>query len=290
MVESIKHTEELLERIDNTYIDTAYMEMLNGFNELRTYQIVEIVRDIWKFAACNPICDKDVYKKFMYTNIGNRLLYIRCMYTKYADELQNDMVEFLNKKFIKADYYDKDNNLIKIEPNFEYRKYLLKTDGKYDYNVLKNVDIYEDSNEMTTKLKQTYIDSWKSVYAKHAESFKRKYGYKLSDVENWSYEQWESFAEKCREDNIRPIDLKVSENYVEREAHRPLFNKTIKMIDAETDEVYERFDNRSSVIEMIGIKKNRLSACIKSSKENPNCKSLWSKYKYNEKKYWFVEE
>lgn len=75
-----------------------------------------------------------------------------------------------------------------------------------------------------------------------------------------------------------------------REVGRPREQHLIKMIDIETEEVFERFNCRQAVIDMIGVKKNTLSDCIRTSKTNPNAKSTWRKYKYEGRKYWFVEE
>lgn len=75
-----------------------------------------------------------------------------------------------------------------------------------------------------------------------------------------------------------------------REVGRPREQHLIKMIDVETGEVFERFNTRDAVMETIGIKKSNLSQCLKSSKTNPNAKSTWRKYKFEDRKYWFVEE
>ena len=75
-----------------------------------------------------------------------------------------------------------------------------------------------------------------------------------------------------------------------REVGRPKEQHLIKMIDTETEEVFERFNTRDAVMETIGIKKSNLSQCLKSSNTNPNAKATWRKYKYEGRKYWFVEE
>ena len=75
-----------------------------------------------------------------------------------------------------------------------------------------------------------------------------------------------------------------------REVGRPREQHLIKMIDTETEEVFERFNCRQAVIDTIGIKKSNLSQCLKSSKDNPTAKSSWRKYKFEDRKYWFVEE
>ena len=75
-----------------------------------------------------------------------------------------------------------------------------------------------------------------------------------------------------------------------KNAGRPREQHLIKMIDVETGEVFERFNTRDAVMETIGIKKANLSQCLKSSKTNPNAKSTWRKYKFEDRKYWFVEE
>jgi len=91
----------------------------------------------------------------------------------------------------------------------------------------------------------------------------------------------------------RPNDFlyELAKNYLNRlrPSHRPPKQHLIKMIDAETDEVFERFNCRAAVINVIGIKKSRLSKCIKSAKEYPDCKAKWSVYKYEGRKYYFKE-
>lgn len=75
-----------------------------------------------------------------------------------------------------------------------------------------------------------------------------------------------------------------------RPSHRPAKQTIIKMIDTETEEVVETFKGRAAVIDATGIKKNRLSVCIKSVKDNPDCKEKWSAYKYENRKYYFAED
>jgi len=75
-----------------------------------------------------------------------------------------------------------------------------------------------------------------------------------------------------------------------REVGRPKEQHLIKMIDIETEEVFERFNCRQAVIDTIGIKKARLSKCLTASNNNPNAKSTCTKFKFEDRWYWFVEE
>jgi hypothetical protein len=83
----------------------------------------------------------------------------------------------------------------------------------------------------------------------------------------------------------------LAKSYLDRlrPSHRPAKQTIIKMIDTETEEVVETFKGRAAVIDVTGIKKNRLSVCIKSVKDNPDCKAKWSAYKYENRKYYFAE-
>lgn len=84
----------------------------------------------------------------------------------------------------------------------------------------------------------------------------------------------------------------LAKSYLDRlrPSHRPANQTIIKMIDTETEEVVERFNGRAAVIDATGIKKSQLSKCIKSTKEFPNCNAKWKTFKYEDAKYYFIEE
>lgn len=107
---------------------------------------------------------------------------------------------------------------------------------------------------------------------------------------------------KCLKDALTPSTYdfdkpnafiyELAKSYLDRlrPSHRPAKQTIIKMIDTETEEVVERFNGRAAVIDATGIKKARLSQCIKSAKENPKCTAKWTAYKYENRKYYFVED
>lgn len=107
---------------------------------------------------------------------------------------------------------------------------------------------------------------------------------------------------KCLKDALTPSTYdfdrpnafiyELAKSYLDRlrPSHRPAKQTIIKMIDTETEEVVETFKGRAAVIDATGIKKNRLSVCIKSVKDNPDCKAKWSAYKYENRKYYFAED
>lgn len=287
--ERLNQIENTLDRINNMYVDTSYIQMLNGFNELDRGELIETIKDIWRFASIKFECPVKEYKTFMNENIRNRFVHLKCMYTEYRNQLLNEMVEYLNKVLVNVKFKDESKRTILMEPCFDLQNRQFIFDDKHKWDLLKNVDIYEHNKEQDDFLKGIYVETWKKTFKEREDSFKRTFGLKYSDVENWSYEKWFNFAiEYKRENHKMPRMLK--QNKDKKPAHRPQEQHVIKMIDIETEEVFERFNCRQAVIDTIGVKKNTLSDCIKTSKTNPNAKSTWRKYKYDGRKYWFVEE
>lgn len=287
--ERLNQIENELDRINSIYVDVSYIQMLNGFNEVETSGLVEIIKDVWRFAAINYECSLSEYKTFMNENIRNRFVHLKCMYTEYREQLLNEMVEYLNKVLVNAQFKDESKQTILIGPCFDLQHRQFTFDDKHKWDLLKKVDIYEHDKELNEFIKNTYIETWKKTFREREDSFKRTFGLKYSDVENWSYEKWFNFAIEYKRENHKMPRL-LKQNKYKKPAHRPQEQHIIKMIDIETGEVFERFDCRQSAIDTISIKKNTLSDCIRTSKTNPNAKSTWRKYKYNGRKYWFVEE
>lgn len=100
----------------------------------------------------------------------------------------------------------------------------------------------------------------------------------------WNTLRW------CKVKELEKL-LKFSDNhFIMVRPGRPSKETIIKMIDVESEECIERFKNRNDIINTLGIKKNNLSMCLKSSSEHPKSKSLWRKWKDEDgKKYWFIE-
>lgn len=285
----VNEADEELNMINNMFVDVSYMQMLNGFNELDRDSLIETVKDIWRFVVVVKTCLISEYSHFMNIEIGSRFNNLKCVhYNKYGMQLKKEMIEWLNKKFVIAKVNQNDKT-VELKPNYKYKAIQMLPDKKHTYNILKNVDIYADNKEIDDATKSVYVETCKEVYKEHEDSYKRTFGYKYSDVENWSYEQWTHFMYEYKKDGHKmPILLK--HNTEKKPVGRPKGQHIIKMIDVETGEVFERFNCRQDVIDMIGIKKSNLAQCLKASKTNPNAKSTWRKYKYEDRKYWFVEE
>lgn len=281
--------EDMIDYARNRYVDVSYMEMLNGFDEVGTSALIEIVRDIWYFAILKPICSIDDYWNFMQTNIGSRFnLLSSIQYTSYGEKLKTEMLYWLTEKLIKSKYTDDTKKYVSIEPYFNFTAIQLKKTSNIKYELLYSDELREEKKKKNEVWDNMYVDSWRETFKRYSLAFKDKYGLTYNDVENWGVGQWTTFENRCRADKFHPVNLRPDTD--RKESHRPMFNKVIKMIDVESGEVFERFKNRADVIEVIGIKKSRLSQCINSAKEFPNCTAKWTAYKYEDAKYYFVED
>ena len=282
-------TEDMIDYAKNKYVDVAYMEMLNGFDEVGTEPLVKIVRAIWLFAIQNPICSIDDYWHFMQSSIGSQFnLLSSIQYTSYGEKLKTEMLYWLTEKLINSKYTDDTKKYVSIEPDFNFTAIQLKKTSNIKYELLYSDELREEKKKKNEVFDNLYVDTWRTTFKRYSLAFKDKYGLTYKDVENWGVGQWTTFENRCRVDKFHPINLRPDTD--RKESHRPMFNKSIKMIDAESGEVFERFKNRADVIEVIGIKKSRLSQCIKSAKEYPNCTAKWTAYKYEDVKYYFVED
>ena len=316
-------SEEINERVKsiNKYIDDMFVDYgyFSGFsyvkclNRIADNSLLEFTKILWKCALCNTgtinfdaestigMNDLELIMESISTRV--RIVFVN---SKNYGLYKHALNLFIN---VVLDLYDSDGQVIKVKCRrpecFNERIFeILKMDEWKDLR--DDPDSYEN-NPVAYLFRNEFIEWFK----KYPEWMFEKFNLKYMDVKDWTLDQWKAFyfdfmklylntpktelPEEFRTEYGITLDedvLEAENQWIPEKKGRKEKNCIVKMIDCETNEVIERFGCRADVIEVMGIKKNYLSMCLKSVKDFPKSQSKWKRWIHKEenKKYWFVEE
>jgi hypothetical protein len=257
-------------------IDVSDIAQLNGFVRYAEKTIRAWVALVWDFCLSEENNNMSRFVSYVASFIKPGMYAAGVM----DSELVNTMMRyFMDVTTMKV--YDENGEyiIVPVYPSVRHSKIIDK------YPELQKQDrltvLFNEANE---QLANTY----REVYLQHIEYFKRKYGYDYSDILKWTATEVIEFFDKVKSTGVKLSDIKKTENYIERPAHRPAFGKKITMINVATNEEYKVFSCREEAINELKIAKTRLSQCLSSTTVDD--KSNWSKYRYNKQWYWLIEE
>lgn len=226
--------------------------------------------------------------------------------TKYNTIYRHAINMFINVVF-DLDQEEDDYLSIQVRDCSEYNERITEIFKKDDWKDLKDDSYNRENNDVA----YMFIDEMKDWFKKYPEWMIEKFYLKYLDVKDWTFEQWHSFyfdfynvylktpKDELPEEFINEYGITINNDILEagdqwipEKRGRKEKRSIIKMIDCDTNEVIEKFSCRADVIEVMGIKKNYLSMCLKSVKDFPKSQSKWKRWihKDENKKYWFVEE